>query len=162
MIALGTPTNQCFSHKIRLKTSHHLLVGFRWYRAPELLYGARFYSEKVDLWAVGCIIAEMITKKPLFSVILTNSSRVCNLKVTRYWLLTATCSPGWVRHRAAGHSSPAPRDTHDRVMARSRGTARLPQDHIPRVHADSLAGPAAGSGTWRVESYQVLHYVWRW
>ncbi|KAM3956557.1 cyclin-dependent kinase 20-like [Aphomia sociella] len=42
-------------------------VATRWYRAPELLYGARFYSEKVDLWAVGCIIAEMITKQPLFA-----------------------------------------------------------------------------------------------
>ncbi|KPI92317.1 Cyclin-dependent kinase 20 [Papilio xuthus] len=42
-------------------------VATRWYRAPELLYGARFYSEKIDLWSVGCIIAEMITKKPLFA-----------------------------------------------------------------------------------------------
>ncbi|CAH2045421.1 unnamed protein product, partial [Iphiclides podalirius] len=42
-------------------------VATRWYRAPELLYGARFYSEKVDLWSVGCIIAEMITKQPLFA-----------------------------------------------------------------------------------------------
>ncbi|KAL0819676.1 hypothetical protein ABMA28_007742 [Loxostege sticticalis] len=42
-------------------------VATRWYRAPELLYGARYYTEKVDLWAVGCIIAEMITKQPLFS-----------------------------------------------------------------------------------------------
>ncbi|KAJ0173641.1 hypothetical protein K1T71_010790 [Dendrolimus kikuchii] len=42
-------------------------VATRWYRAPELLYGARYYTEKVDLWAVGCIIAEMITKQPLFA-----------------------------------------------------------------------------------------------
>ncbi|CAH0728330.1 unnamed protein product, partial [Brenthis ino] len=42
-------------------------VATRWYRAPELLYGARYYSEKVDVWAVGCIIAEMITKQPLFA-----------------------------------------------------------------------------------------------
>ncbi|XP_073966486.1 cyclin-dependent kinase 20-like, partial [Choristoneura fumiferana] len=42
-------------------------VATRWYRAPELLYGARYYCEKVDLWAVGCIIAEMITKKPIFA-----------------------------------------------------------------------------------------------
>ncbi|XP_068619410.1 cyclin-dependent kinase 20-like [Battus philenor] len=42
-------------------------VATRWYRAPELLYGARFYSEKVDLWSIGCIIAEMITKQPLFA-----------------------------------------------------------------------------------------------
>ena len=32
----------------------------RWYRAPELLYGARKYDEGVDLWAVGCIYGEQI------------------------------------------------------------------------------------------------------
>ncbi len=39
---------------------------YRWYRAPELLYGARFYGSSVDLWAVGCILAEMILNVPLF------------------------------------------------------------------------------------------------
>ena len=41
-------------------------VATRWYRAPELLYGAREYTEAVDLWAAGCIMAEMINKSPLF------------------------------------------------------------------------------------------------
>ncbi|KAJ1528754.1 hypothetical protein ONE63_007141 [Megalurothrips usitatus] len=41
-------------------------VATRWYRAPELLYGAKFYSQAVDLWAVGCILAEIIMKSPLF------------------------------------------------------------------------------------------------
>lgn len=31
-----------------------------WYRAPELLLGARNYSETVDTWSVGCVFAEMI------------------------------------------------------------------------------------------------------
>lgn len=43
-------------------------VATRWYRAPELLYGARFYTQAVDLWAVGCILAEVIMKSPLFPV----------------------------------------------------------------------------------------------
>lgn len=43
-------------------------VATRWYRAPELLYGSRFYNQSVDLWALGCILAEMITKTPLFAV----------------------------------------------------------------------------------------------
>lgn len=38
----------------------------RWYRPPEILYGARFYSEKVDVWSMGCIFAELILKTPLF------------------------------------------------------------------------------------------------
>ena len=37
----------------------------RWYRAPELLFGARLYSTGVDIWAVGCILAEMLIKTPL-------------------------------------------------------------------------------------------------
>ncbi|XP_059589058.1 cyclin-dependent kinase 20 isoform X2 [Alligator mississippiensis] len=41
-------------------------VATRWYRAPELLYGARHYDEGVDLWAVGCIVGELLTHSPLF------------------------------------------------------------------------------------------------
>nr|AEE61929.1 unknown [Dendroctonus ponderosae] len=37
-----------------------------WYRAPEVLLGAARYSCPVDIWAIGCIFAEMATKKPLF------------------------------------------------------------------------------------------------
>jgi cyclin-dependent kinase 2 len=37
-----------------------------WYRAPEILLGQKEYSLPVDIWSVGCIFAEMITKKPLF------------------------------------------------------------------------------------------------
>ena len=41
-------------------------VATRWYRAPELLYGARKYTEAVDLWAVGCILGELLTCSPVF------------------------------------------------------------------------------------------------
>ena len=37
-----------------------------WYRAPEILLGAEEYSTPIDIWAIGCIFAEMVTKKPLF------------------------------------------------------------------------------------------------
>jgi cyclin-dependent kinase 2 len=37
-----------------------------WYRAPELLLGLSEYSTPVDVWGIGCIFAEMITKKVLF------------------------------------------------------------------------------------------------
>lgn len=37
-----------------------------WYRAPEILLGSRQYSTPVDVWSIGCIFAEMVTKKPLF------------------------------------------------------------------------------------------------
>ena len=43
-------------------------VATRWYRAPESLYGSNNYDEKIDIWAVGCIIAEINNKAPLFAV----------------------------------------------------------------------------------------------
>ncbi|SCV70316.1 BQ2448_1710 [Microbotryum intermedium] len=36
----------------------------RWYRAPELLFGARSYSTAVDNWAAGCIFAELMLRVP--------------------------------------------------------------------------------------------------
>jgi len=38
----------------------------RWYRAPELVLSSRQYSKAVDLWSVGCILAELLQRKPLF------------------------------------------------------------------------------------------------
>eukprot|EP00792_Barthelona_sp_PAP020_P004630 TRINITY_DN2249_c0_g1_i1.p1 TRINITY_DN2249_c0_g1~~TRINITY_DN2249_c0_g1_i1.p1 ORF type:complete len:362 (-),score=76.50 TRINITY_DN2249_c0_g1_i1:164-1249(-) len=40
-------------------------VATRWYRSPELLIGAK-YTNAVDIWAVGCVFAEMVTGEPLF------------------------------------------------------------------------------------------------
>lgn len=37
-----------------------------WYRAPELLFGARHYTKAVDMWAVGCIFGELLALKPIF------------------------------------------------------------------------------------------------
>ena len=38
----------------------------RAYRAPELLFGATLYAGGVDMWAVGCIFAELLLRGPLF------------------------------------------------------------------------------------------------
>jgi serine/threonine protein kinase len=40
-------------------------VATRWYRAPELLLAAREYNGKVDVWSVGCILGELLLRKPL-------------------------------------------------------------------------------------------------
>jgi len=37
-----------------------------WYRAPDVLMGSRKYATSVDIWSIGCIMAEMITSHPLF------------------------------------------------------------------------------------------------
>jgi mitogen-activated protein kinase 15 len=41
-------------------------VATRWYRAPEILLGSSKYSKAVDMWSVGCILAEMFLGKPVF------------------------------------------------------------------------------------------------
>lgn len=38
----------------------------RYYRAPELIFGARNYTTKIDIWSAGCVIAEMTLGQPLF------------------------------------------------------------------------------------------------
>jgi len=41
-------------------------VSTRWYRSPELLVGDANYDASVDIWAVGCIMAEILSGQPLF------------------------------------------------------------------------------------------------
>lgn len=38
----------------------------RWYRAPEIMLSCREYTKSIDVWAVGCIFAELLQRKPLF------------------------------------------------------------------------------------------------
>ncbi|XP_072051090.1 cyclin-dependent kinase 7-like isoform X2 [Amphiura filiformis] len=49
----GSP-NRVYTHQ----------VVTRWYRCPELLYGARIYGTGVDMWATGCILAELLLRIP--------------------------------------------------------------------------------------------------
>lgn len=41
-------------------------VATRWYRSPEILLGCGKYTKGVDIWATGCIIGEMTTRRALF------------------------------------------------------------------------------------------------
>ncbi|KAK9277707.1 hypothetical protein L1049_007254 [Liquidambar formosana] len=49
-----------------LKPYTHLVVTL-WYRSPELLLGAKQYSTAIDMWSLGCIMAELLSKEPLFN-----------------------------------------------------------------------------------------------
>ena len=50
---------------VPLRTYTHEVVTL-WYRAPEILLGAKQYSCPVDMWSIGTIIPEMVTGHPLF------------------------------------------------------------------------------------------------
>jgi mitogen-activated protein kinase 15 len=54
-IGIAEPPNDCTDY-----------VATRWYRAPECLFGASKYTTAVDMWAAGCILAEIVTGSPLF------------------------------------------------------------------------------------------------
>ena len=38
----------------------------RWYRPPELMFGKKEYGPEIDMWAVGCIFAQLMLRKPLW------------------------------------------------------------------------------------------------
>jgi len=42
------------------------LVVTLWYRAPELLLGTEEYGFEIDVWSIGCIFAELLTREPVF------------------------------------------------------------------------------------------------
>lgn len=51
------------STKVKAMTDY---VATRWYRAPEIITGYVEYTKAVDMWAVGCILAELLGRKPLW------------------------------------------------------------------------------------------------
>jgi serine/threonine protein kinase len=38
----------------------------RYYRAPELIFGATQYTNAIDVWSIGCVIGEIVLGRPLF------------------------------------------------------------------------------------------------
>ena len=52
--------------EVRSRPPYTDYVSTRWYRAPEVLLRSTMYSAPIDIWAVGCIMAELYTFRPLF------------------------------------------------------------------------------------------------
>ncbi|KAL1488414.1 hypothetical protein ABEB36_014888 [Hypothenemus hampei] len=53
------------SFSLPTRTYTHEVVTM-WYRAPELLLGEKMYCTGVDMWSLGCVMAEMLVKRALF------------------------------------------------------------------------------------------------
>lgn len=57
------------SDQMRDSTKRHLLTEYvvtRWYRAPEIMLACHEYDKPVDVWSTGCILAELLARKPFF------------------------------------------------------------------------------------------------
>ncbi|ELU11331.1 hypothetical protein CAPTEDRAFT_20073 [Capitella teleta] len=54
------------AREIRSRPPYTDYVSTRWYRAPEVLLRSTSYSSPLDIWALGCIMAELYTLRPLF------------------------------------------------------------------------------------------------
>ncbi|CCM06749.1 uncharacterized protein FIBRA_09044 [Fibroporia radiculosa] len=54
------------ARETRSKPPYTEYVSTRWYRAPEVLLKSRDYSNPVDMWALGTIMAELVNLRPLF------------------------------------------------------------------------------------------------
>ncbi|KAF6109989.1 male germ cell associated kinase [Phyllostomus discolor] len=54
------------ARELRSQPPYTDYVSTRWYRAPEVLLRSSVYSSPIDLWAVGSIMAELYTLRPLF------------------------------------------------------------------------------------------------
>lgn len=101
------------------KSTHNYteMVVTRWYRPPELLAGQRSYGPAIDMWGVGCILAEMITRKPIFR----GTSEINQLE-----LIAALCGspnddnfPGWSSLPGVKNATPSGRpDSNPNVRGR--------------------------------------------
>lgn len=55
------------SAKVLVKGEQNIAyICSRYYRAPELIFGAVHYSTAIDIWSVGCVLAELLLGQPLF------------------------------------------------------------------------------------------------
>ncbi len=83
---------------VLLKVASFLALLCQRYRAPEILLGATTYAPPVDLWAVGAILVEMITKRPLFpgdSEVGGNGGG----SISIFYIYTTYCIAIWIRTR---------------------------------------------------------------
>jgi len=108
-----------------------------WYRPPELLLGCTKYSTKIDMWSVGCIIAEMFLRGGLLKG--TNESHQLDLifkmmghPSTVDWSNIHAMCPLWNNYEPGNGEENLPRRLRDEVKS------RLPTVAIPWMTPHAL------------------------
>lgn len=94
-----------------------------WYRPPELLLGCTNYSTKIDMWSVGCVIAEMFRRGGLLKG--TNESHQLDLifkmmghPSTADWPNIHTMCPLWKNYEPRDGEEGLPRRLRDELKSR--------------------------------------------
>lgn len=64
-IYYGSPPNLIYPGGAASGAKYTSVVVTRWYRAPELVLGDKYYTTAVDIWGIGCVFAEFFEKKPI-------------------------------------------------------------------------------------------------
>lgn len=78
-----------------------------WYRAPELLMSECYYKTSIDMWSVGCVMAELFIKQPLFKeqsafsqikLILNLIGRPSDSELQRYYKINEGINPDFINN----------------------------------------------------------------
>jgi dual specificity tyrosine-phosphorylation-regulated kinase 2/3/4 len=87
-------------------------VQSRYYRAPEITLGLP-YDSAVDMWSFGCILAELLTRRPLFPGVDEN-------ELLEFFILLVGQPTGWMIERAKKRNKFYTRDGHLIRSSKSR------------------------------------------
>ncbi|RMZ84976.1 hypothetical protein DV738_g418, partial [Chaetothyriales sp. CBS 135597] len=104
------------------------LVVTLWYRAPELLLGVPSYSFEVDIWSLGCVLAELLTLEPLFQ----GKNEIDQLSLI-FAMLGTPSNESWPGFR----SLPNTKALHS-VLKNPNPTSRLGAGKFPYLTASGL------------------------
>eukprot|EP01047_Picozoa_sp_COSAG01_P059932 COSAG01_NODE_7270_length_3275_cov_3.816121_3_plen_228_part_00 len=149
----------------------------RWYRAPELIL-TREYDNSIDIWSAGCIIAELLTQKPIFkgNNFVDQLEKICALigpeaacgeqgrgfqrstggglpRVVRGWVvmqqLTNAMSVVAGAHRHADGGGYGPHHLREGCASAS-SVVQIARNREKEAHASACRCCGGGSSEWRV------------
>lgn len=126
----------------------------RWYRPPELLYGAKHYSGAVDVWSVGLVMAEMILRVPY----LPGNSEIHQLQLICQAIGTPSEDnwPGVTK--MPGYVKPAPEDA--TVPLRVKQDFMAPFGTVGDAGVDLLISTLALDPRKRITARDMLRHPW--